>query len=127
MICLDESDIQRIGEMVQARSPEHYPFLVFLDDWRRVVNENSDGWSYWKPGRSCASTLMNLIDTLDKAIREHKPLPPPVLFTRSLAAIRRFATMKKLPVPELKSLVAQREDPAPQKPRALGSARRVED
>ncbi len=37
------------------------PYAQYLLDWVRLVNANSDGWSYWTAGRAAGNKLADLL------------------------------------------------------------------
>ncbi len=41
------------------------PASKFLQDFKDVINANSDGWPYWKPASRAATKLMELVSTQD--------------------------------------------------------------
>lgn len=100
-IFMNEYEIDDALDMLRAHAPELAPYAKYLADWRDTVNENSDGWPYWKAGRSCAVKLMEAVHGATLALRTSKPLPPEEDFAKALRPIKAAATRLKLPAPVL--------------------------
>jgi hypothetical protein len=99
---MNESEIDEALHIVQRHAPEFAPYVKYLSDWRDTINQNSDGWAYWKAGIRCASNLMDLVERLMSALRERgKTAPTAKEFDRALTPIKSCATRHKLPVPVL--------------------------
>nr|WP_250807071.1 hypothetical protein [Neorhizobium tomejilense] len=94
-------DIDEMVEIAESDFPEILPFARYLADWRDTVNRNSDGWSSWRAGSSCASKLMELLQQAKDTRRTGGELPPRELFIRALTPIKTLATKRNLPHPEL--------------------------
>lgn len=109
---MNEHDIERMVFVAEQDAPEILPFAKYLADWVDIVNGNSDGWPYWKPASSCAGKLMELLNEARTSLRTRGELPPRELFVKSLSPIKRFATTKGIPQPDL----AEPEAPAPRAP-----------
>jgi len=99
---MNEHDIDEALIIVGRNAPEFLPYVKFLSDWRDIINQNSDGWAYWKAGTRPASNLEDGIQKLMQSIRGHRVSPPSARdFDRALTPIRSFATRHKLPAPLL--------------------------
>lgn len=103
MLWMNESEIDQALDLVKSNAPEYLPYVKFLSDWRDTVNQNSDGWAYWKAGSSCASTLSSLIMKVKSSIRGRDDRSAPSLkeLNQALTPIKSCATRHKLPVPVL--------------------------
>jgi len=99
---MNEYEIDECVERVERHAPQFLPYARFLADWRDTINENSDGWPYWKIGRNSAKKLMSLLDRTIAALREGGEMPTEAEFKKSLAPIRAAAKKYNLPVPELR-------------------------
>jgi hypothetical protein len=113
---MNRDDIEQAVEVLSRRKPEIAPYARFLDGWREVVDDNSDGWGTWRAGTACARRLSGLLTTSMDVVRGHKPeedMPSKAMFNSSLAPIRGFATKKGLPVPELAAADPGAGAPAP--------------
>jgi hypothetical protein len=62
MSWLNESEIDEAMQMF-AEDPLLGPAVRYLDEYRQLVDDNSDGWCYWGYGTKCADDLCNLIET----------------------------------------------------------------
>lgn len=98
---MNEAEIDHASRIVETHAPQFFPFAKFLSDWRDTVNNNSDGWPYWKAGASCADKLMTLISKTMDSLRGDGEMPTEAEFRKSLTPIRAAATRFKLPTPEL--------------------------
>ena len=103
---MNSYEIDDMVAIARAEMTDVLPFAQYLSDWRDIVDENSDGWSSWKAGSSCAGKLMGLLDEARKTRRTGGELPPRELFVKALSPIKRLATTKHLPKPELVEPVA---------------------
>lgn len=65
----------------------------FLSDLRHLVNENSDGWCYWRAPVVAAKQLMLLIEKPETATT--------AALKKALVPIKSFCTRKKLKCPRL--------------------------
>lgn len=115
MAWMNEGEIDEALDIVGARAQEYLPYVQYLSDWRDVVNQNSDGWPYWKAGAACASKLMDLVKDLMNFIRYHygstEKAPSLKAFQAALTPIKSCATRHKLPVPELEKEGRKRPKP----------------
>lgn len=98
---LNEYEIDRIAERTEEHAPEFHPFAKFLRDWKDAVNENSDGWPYWKAGSSCAKRLMSLLKQAEESIITRGEPPRVEDLRKALAPIRAMATRHGLMAPVL--------------------------
>lgn len=73
------------GHPVLARATK------LLEQFKDIVNENSDGWPYWSPAPRAAKKLMELIQKPDTATE--------VAFKKALTPIKTFCTRHKLQPP----------------------------
>jgi len=90
MLFMNESEIDMYRERYS-----HHPVLgkatKILSEFRHLVNENSDGWAYWRAPLKAAVKLMNLIyhpdgnNIIDEASLKAALIP-----------IKSFCTRKKL-------------------------------
>lgn len=113
MPTLNEGEIDQMVERLKHYPYQEFlPYIQFLSDWRDIVNQNSDGWCYWRIASKSAEKLQTLIHDLDCWIRyggdaPHRlpqlPKPSHEQFRKALTSIRSFATRHKLQVPELKA------------------------
>lgn len=116
MTYFNEGEIDQLQETLQHYPYQEYlPYIQYLDEWRRTVNANSDGWAYWKIAAKAAEKLMTALHDLDCWIRyggdsPHRlpqlPKPTHERFLKTLTPIKSFATRHKLPAPTLKTKVA---------------------
>jgi hypothetical protein len=62
-----------IEEMVRKykHDPVLGPATKYLDDYRELIDNVSDGWPYWSYGTKCAHTLMELIHKADEQQYHH--------------------------------------------------------
>lgn len=99
---MNDSEIDEALDVTRDRAPEYLPYVKYLSDWRDIINQNSDGWPYWKAGYHCASRLMELTSQLMDGFRDRgTPRPKVKEFDRALTPIKSCATRHKLPVPVL--------------------------
>lgn len=103
---MNEDDIDSAVEILKDASPEHYIYAKYLQDWKDTVNENSDGWPYWKAGYNSASKLSKLVkqslDTVQGFGKEGMPSVDDM--NRSLKQIKSTATKNQLPHPTLEDV-----------------------
>jgi hypothetical protein len=99
---MNRDDIERMVIVGETDLPEILPFARFLDDWKDIVDERSDGWSSWRAGSKCAERLMTLLQEADNSRRGRGQVPPKELFMKALAPIRALATKRDFPKPELR-------------------------
>jgi hypothetical protein len=76
-----------------------YPVLHkaarFLQRFRDLIDDNSDGWAYWRPPVKAAKRLMELIESNEPAAVTEDDLK------KALKPIRSFATRHGLILPAL--------------------------
>lgn len=107
---MNEGEIDRAIDLLGSHAPDYLPYAVFLGEWRDIVNQNSDGWPYWKAGSRAAGKLMELLDQAVQAtFRSGVDYPDLEAFPKSLTPIKAAATKHGLQRPELKKDVG----PAP--------------
>lgn len=104
---MNRDEIERMVEIAEEEMPKILPFVRFLNDWKEIVDENSDGWSSFRAGSKCAEKLMILVKEAESSRRGRGQVPPRELFKRSLASIRSFASKRDFPVPELREAAPQ--------------------
>jgi hypothetical protein len=106
---MNESEISEAIGLVSA-APEYRPYVEYLNEWKNIVNSNSDGWVYWKIAGRAANKLQQLVTGLvawirtggDRPHRLPQPAKPThAAFKASLRPIKSFATRHKLPAPTL--------------------------
>jgi antirestriction protein ArdC len=56
----NEMDVIEICARAGAQ-PELVPYARYLLAWMRIVNENSDGWAYWRAGAAAGIKLADLL------------------------------------------------------------------
>lgn len=103
MTWMNEYEIDNAVELLTSEAPEVAPYAMYLQHWKNIVNENSDGWPYWAAASKAASKLQTLIDKSTKIVRgwdrgEH---PTEGELRAALTPIKSLATKHKLPQPEL--------------------------
>ncbi|MTH96131.1 hypothetical protein [Roseibium sp. RKSG952] len=99
---LAEYEIDDAHDLINHELPEYAPYSQYLSDWRDIVNQNSDGWPYWKAGAKAADKLGALVKKAADSIRVPELDPPSIdEFKKSLAPIRAAATRHNLTAPEL--------------------------
>lgn len=101
---MNEYDVQNALRMIEMRRPEYKPYADYLAQWIEIVNDNSDGWPYWKAAGQSAKKLMDLLQIVVGSIRRgtSEGLPDEQEFKRALAPIKSLATRKNLPAPVLR-------------------------
>lgn len=77
----------RYGSSLTAR------YAAYLARWVCVVNENSDGWPYWKAGAKAAEGLSDLLYAAVSTRTE----PDEKLLKKALTPMKSLATRKGLP------------------------------
>lgn len=98
---MNEYDVDEILDITRQRFPEFEPYAQFLYDWKETINNNSDGWAYWKSGRGAADKLANLLNGVKLSQFGRGEIPTEDQLRKSLAPIRAAATRHGLPAPEL--------------------------
>lgn len=71
---------------------------TFLYDFAILVNERSDGWSYWRSPSQAAERLMELIRSADLNARTDVTYEA---FRKAIVPILAFCTKRKFPRPSL--------------------------
>lgn len=99
---LNEYDIDEVLDITRQRFPEFEKYAQFLYDWKETINNNSDGWAYWKAGRGAADKLAGHLSSLKMSLFGRGEIPTDEQFRKSLAPIRAAATKHGLPAPELR-------------------------
>lgn len=110
---MNRYDIEESLDILSRRRSPALPYARFLDGWREVVDNNSDGWGTWGPGTACARRLSALVHTAVEVARGFTPaedMPKEAMFRSALTPIRQFASKKGLPAPEFQAADAE---PAP--------------
>ena len=100
---LNEGEIDQYLELINQNTPEYAPYIQFLSDWRDIVNDNSDGWAYWKQGRMAADRLCTLMQKVVYSLRGQGKLPPHDECKNALNPIRHMAKKNNFDIPELQS------------------------
>jgi hypothetical protein len=90
---MNESEIDHAKERHKMH-PILGPATELLSDLRDLVNQNSDGWCYWRAPVKAADKLMTMIESSETPTKE--------AFKKALAPIRAFCTRHKLAMPEIK-------------------------
>lgn len=98
---MNEGEIEQMLEFTRYEAPEFAPYARYLSDWMDVVNDNSDGWAYWKAGSGAAGKLMDALQALRDSQRYGGAAPDEAVFKRSLAPIKSCATKHGLTAPTL--------------------------
>lgn len=98
---MNEGEIDQMVEFTKYDAQEYAPYAQYLSDWRDIVNENSDGWPYWKIGAGAATKLMEALQALQDSHRFRGEAPDDAQFRKALTPIKSFATRRGLPSPEL--------------------------
>lgn len=56
----------------------HHPILGpaarFLQEYKDLINSNSDGWCYWRYGTKCADSLCGILHNASQAKYESMPV-----------------------------------------------------
>ena len=95
-------EIDEAVERLQHAAPGAWPYAQYLSDWRDTVNDNSDGWSYWRAGSKCAEKLQQAVSRAVDSLRGAGEMPTRAEFDRALTPIKSFATRRNLPQPNLR-------------------------
>lgn len=92
---IDEAVAMHRGNTVVAKAAR------LLSEYRHIVNENSDGWSYWVAGTKPAEKLQQLIKSQDPRGRSTRP-PEIVMddLREAMKPIYAFCKNRNLPRPE---------------------------
>lgn len=101
---MNEYEIERAVERLQISAPDVAHYAGFLKNWVDIVNENSDGWPYWKAAGSSAVKLMKLVQDAERG-----SVAPEADFKKALTPIKSLATRKGLPQPALPEPQPKRE------------------
>lgn len=67
------------------------PAVKFLRQFRDLIDDNSDGWCYWRAPVKAADKLMTLIENPETA--------SPELIRKAITPIKSFCTRHKLTMP----------------------------
>lgn len=99
---MNEGEIDEMLDFVRDEAPDFLRYAQYLSDWRDVVNQNFDGWPYWKAGGAAASRLTHALMAL-KAAKQfgNVEAPEEIDFRKGLSAIKACATRFSLSAPEL--------------------------
>lgn len=99
---MNEGEIDYAVEVIGERTPEYSRYAKYLRDWKDVVNDNSDGWPYWKAGGKAAERLMDCVLRVQRiALHGGAELPTEKEFRASLTPIKSLATKHGLTAPTL--------------------------
>lgn len=98
---MNEYEVDEILDLTKRRYPQYEPFAQYLHDWKETINNNSDGWAYWKAGRGAADKLCTLLEQVKMAELGRAELPSESLFARAMTPIKAAATRHGLQAPEL--------------------------
>jgi hypothetical protein len=98
---MNEYDIDDAIHVLEEQNSPLAPYARYLGSWRDIINDNSDGWPYWKVGHHAANGLS---DTLDRALRAYRTgrldeYPSMDEVRRTLSPIKAAATRNGLPQP----------------------------
>lgn len=63
----------------------------FLQRFRDLIDENSDGWAYWRAPVKAAAKLMDMIQQPETATE--------AAYKKAMTPIKSFCTRHKLPLP----------------------------
>lgn len=110
---MNEFEIDEALNIIGQHAPEFLPYAKFLSDWRDIINQNSDGWAYWKAGTRPARNLEDGIQRIVDSVRGRGTSVPSTRdLDRALTPIKSFATRHKLPVPTLGAPVGKSSSPS---------------
>lgn len=98
---MNEYEVDEIVDITRTHFPDIAPYAQFLHDWKETINDNSDGWAYWKAGRGAADKLATLLNGAKMSAYGRGEVPTVEQLRKSLAPIRSVATKHGLPAPEL--------------------------
>jgi hypothetical protein len=98
---MNEYEVDEILDLTQRQFPQFEPYAQFLYDWKETINNNSDGWAYWKAGRGAADKLVALLNDVKMSTFGRAKLPTEAQLKKALTPIRSAATRHGLPAPEL--------------------------
>lgn len=98
---MNEYEIDEVLDTTRRFFPELAPYAQYLSDWRDTVNDNTDGWAYWRSGTRCADKLSGLLSDLKRCAIESREPADEAQFKKALTPIKTAATKYKLPAPEL--------------------------
>ncbi|MNU37072.1 hypothetical protein D3C71_257220 [compost metagenome] len=98
---INEYEVDEILDITRTHFPEIEPYAQFLYDWKETINNNSDGWAYWKAGRGAADKLATLLNGAKMSAYGRGEVPTVEQLKKSLTPIRAAATRHGLPAPEL--------------------------
>jgi hypothetical protein len=91
-VWLNEWEIDELADRFDATSARGYA-CQYLRAYKTIVNENSDGWPYWRAGTSVAELLEEIASGRVAANDES--------IGRAVRRIRRFCTRRALPSPDI--------------------------
>lgn len=99
---MNESDIDDAIRILSDAGSPIAPYAEYLGEWRDIINDNSDGWVYWRVGHNAANKLCEQVEAALNyhrgwANREGEPSVEAV--RRTLAPIKAAATRHGLPQP----------------------------
>lgn len=103
MLFMNEHDIHNMVSITRNYKPEFFKYALYLDHFKEIINENSDGWAHWSPPLRAAKKLMELLLQTRSAMRgvHNVEFPTHAQFKKALTPIKSFATRKGLPAPTL--------------------------
>lgn len=107
---MNEYEIQESLDIVKNHAPDIVPYAQYLQDWVDIINQNSDGWAFWRAGRAAGDKLGNAVQKAVNALRGRGEMPTEKELKAGLTPIKSAATRHNLPVPEFKEAAAT---PAP--------------
>lgn len=110
---MNESEIDHALEIARAETPHLAPYVQYLSDWRDTVNQNSDGWAYWKAGAKCADKLSDLANGIRMSLMHRGNMPTEAEFRKALTPIKATATRHGLPAPTLQEAPAPEQSSSP--------------
>lgn len=113
---MNEYEIDDHAAIIARGAPQFSKYATFLQDWRDVVNHNSDGWHSWTAARRSADALVGLIERVVGNLRgstprlpggAKAPMPTEAEFRKALTPIRSFATKHGRTAPTLQETAPQ--------------------
>ena len=75
------------------------PVVITLRNFVNAVNENSDGWCYWRPAQRAAQRLVAVCEFADKAYRDGDEIDHDSVvaaYERGVTVLKRFRTTHKI-------------------------------
>lgn len=99
---MNEYDIDDAVRVLEQVDSPTLRYAQYLSDWRDIINNNSDGWPYWKVGTGAAQKLMAAVSqAVDAAARGSDNEPSDKELRAAVTQIKSAATRRGLDVPVL--------------------------